>query len=1353
MSAILSSLDLVVNRLTTITVVDYSSSLSKNTLGAVVPAETVVRTTSNVGVNRINTTPILSNTVTVTYPTSSLGGAQFAVVDNLSTTSTANANSFAVAGTTNVFGQGLAYTYGSTVANVAGYSTVAYTTPGTYTWTCPTGVTSISMVGVGGGGGGQQQASGGSGGGGGWIDYTNNYTVVPGTQYTVVVGTGGSPGTGAGNNGGATYFVDSAASTPVIYAAGGTGGAGVNFVAGGIGANIINSGYTTIDTFTAQNQIGSTFTYSISGGPAGLAIGSTSGVLSYAQQDVPSSSGTYTVTVTATAIAGGSASKTYSLTLNDTSYLYYLLAAGGGGAGGGGSVTDTLPGTGGGGGVVVGNVVITISTVGNALVTIGAGGGLGVNGGNTSAVATSIFGANGIYAIGGGAGGSAITGSAGTAGGSGGGGGYTTSLVTGAGGAALQPTSIWGGYGNAGIAGNVGGLGGGAGSAPIATVGSLSFSGSNNVSVPYSAAAFQMTGDFTIECWIYPTSYSGPNGHARMIFSNGGQSGGDTDGYSLLIASSGLFVITRSGSGNYSSPTAGIAPLNAWSHVAYVRSGGNHNIWLNGVFNSYTGNQITGSIGNSGYPFYIGDESVNFRWNDPFVGYITGVRVINGSAAYTTALYPTGFTPTIPLANVTNTKLLLNVVTSVGYLTDSSSSPLTPVNNGGVTWNGSIFPTAAVVLTGGLSVNILGNVIASYSDGGLSANSSANYGGGGGRVDYGTAGNAGVAYFWYAGTQRSTSGNLVQSISYGGTNYWLHKFTASGTLTFGASTSSTVLVISPAVSGKTTWDLAVDGALVLTTPNTTYTITSGTGSIPTSLKLWGAGGGNSGGNSGSGGGGGYATGNFTFTTGTSYQIIVGGGGAGTAGPARSAAGGGAGTGMQTTGGTAIIVAGGGGGAPDYSQSRSGGAGGGTTGVTGDPVGSGGGFGGTQSAAGAAGVGSRRGGDSGSGRNGGIGAGATRSTAAGGLGFGNGGAGSTDSGDAGSGGGGGGYFGGGGGGGDVAGMGGGGGSSYIGGAGITNGVTIAGSGGTPGNSSDAARGTSGNGGAAAASGNGGRFVISLAVPPTVEYLVVAGGGGGNGAGGGGAGGLLTGASFAIASGTTYTVTVGAGGATGGGNGNASVFGSVTTAGGGGAGYSVVGSDGGSGGGSSYYGNAGGRGIYPGSAYISGPRQGYDGGIGYNSGGGTYNGGGGGGAGGNTGVNGAGGGSVGGVGGIGAVTTLITTTQATTYSVGQVVTGNVYFGGGGGGAGASTDGAGGSGGGGSGAHGAGVAGTQYTGGGGGGGNGGAPGTGGGGIVIVRYSDAYPAASGTTGSPVIDVANGYRTYIFKTSGSITF
>jgi hypothetical protein len=241
-----------------------------------------------------------------------------------------------------------------------------------------------------------------------------------------------------------------------------------------------------------------------------------------------------------------------------------------------------------------------------------------------------------------------------------------------------------------------------------------------------------------------------------MIFSNGGQSGGDTDGYSLLIASSGLFVITRSGSGNYSSPTAGIAPLNAWTHVAYVRSGGNHNLWFNGVFNSYTGNQITGSIGNSGYPFYVGDESVNSRYNDPFAGYITNVRVVNGTAVYTTALYPSGFTPAVPL-NVTNTKSLLNVTTSALYITDTSSSPLTPVNNGGVTFS-TLAPggiATGVYATGGGGGGYAANA-SPYAYAGLLGGSG---GGGAGGTAAGTGGaaTAGQGFAGAAGSSTSTA--------------------------------------------------------------------------------------------------------------------------------------------------------------------------------------------------------------------------------------------------------------------------------------------------------------------------------------------------------------------------------------------------------------------------------------------------------------------------------------------------------------------------------------------------------------------------------------------------------------------
>jgi hypothetical protein len=63
----------------------------------------------------------------------------------------------------------------------------AYTTPGTYSWVAPLGVTSVSVVTVGGGGGGGGSPSYYKGGGGGGLGYKNNISVTPGASYTVVV--------------------------------------------------------------------------------------------------------------------------------------------------------------------------------------------------------------------------------------------------------------------------------------------------------------------------------------------------------------------------------------------------------------------------------------------------------------------------------------------------------------------------------------------------------------------------------------------------------------------------------------------------------------------------------------------------------------------------------------------------------------------------------------------------------------------------------------------------------------------------------------------------------------------------------------------------------------------------------------------------------------------------------------------------------------------------------------------------------------------------------------------------------------------------------------------------------------
>jgi hypothetical protein len=264
------------------------------------------------------------------------------------------------------------------------------------------------------------------------------------------------------------------------------------------------------------------------------------------------------------------------------------------------------------------------------------------------------------------------------------------------------------------------------------------------------------------------------------------------------------------------------------------------------------------------------------------------------------------------------------------------------------------------------------------------------------------------------------------------------------------------------------------------------------------------------------------------------------------------------------------------------------------------------------------------------------------------------------------------------------------------------------------------------------------------PSTVEYLVVAGGGGGGWLGGGGAGGYRTASGFAVAAGSAITVTVGAGGGITAGTstssgviGQDSVFSTITSGGGGGgASYNGLGaSAGGSGGGS--FSGPGAAGNTPSTS----PSQGNNGGAGSG-----YNSGGGGGGAGAVGADGTGGGgTIGGNGGAGTSSSISGT--ATTYA-----------GGGGGYTGSGSTSTGGAGGGGNGGNlntSPATAGTVNTGGGGGGGGytGYPAQAGGSGIVIIRYPNTYALATSTTGSPTITVAGGYNIYTWTSSGSITF
>jgi hypothetical protein len=264
------------------------------------------------------------------------------------------------------------------------------------------------------------------------------------------------------------------------------------------------------------------------------------------------------------------------------------------------------------------------------------------------------------------------------------------------------------------------------------------------------------------------------------------------------------------------------------------------------------------------------------------------------------------------------------------------------------------------------------------------------------------------------------------------------------------------------------------------------------------------------------------------------------------------------------------------------------------------------------------------------------------------------------------------------------------------------------------------------------------------PPSVEYLVLGGGAsaGMGFAGGGGGGGVLN-STLSVSASTAYTVTVGAGApqqGTGNGTSGAtktasdSTFASITAQGGGNGNndWGGSGANGGSGGGGKRAGGIGGKGIYPGSSYISATRQGYDGGNGSSD---DNTAGGGGGAG--------GGGSVGSGG-------IAFNSSITGVSIG--------YGGGGGGwirTGTTTAGNGG---------GIGVqqgsnpgSGTPNLGGGGGGcWNDNNPGSGGSGVVIIAYPSSYINLTSISGGLTYTLDNGvtrsgYKVYKF-TAGTGT-
>lgn len=230
---------------------------------------------------------------------------------------------------------------------------------------------------------------------------------------------------------------------------------------------------------------------------------------------------------------------------------------------------------------------------------------------------------------------------------------------------------------------------------PFSTVsdGSAYFDGTGDyLTAPASSAFNFSTGDFTIEAWIYITADSSINGSGvrdACIFNVG--STAFTTSCTLIVAGNS----TTTGTAlqlykNTNTETSIVATTtitkNAWHHVAATKSGTSIYLFLDGVQigTTATSSTIWGSTTES---VLVGRLWSSTTYLDEFAGYISNLRVVKGTAVYTS-----NFTPsTSALTAITNTQLLL--LTDNYSIVNSTPTSLPVTIAGNTTISTAQYPT------------------------------------------------------------------------------------------------------------------------------------------------------------------------------------------------------------------------------------------------------------------------------------------------------------------------------------------------------------------------------------------------------------------------------------------------------------------------------------------------------------------------------------------------------------------------------------------------------------------------------------------------------------------------------------
>jgi hypothetical protein len=187
------------------------------------------------------------------------------------------------------------------------------------------------------------------------------------------------------------------------------------------------------------------------------------------------------------------------------------------------------------------------------------------------------------------------------------------------------------------------------------------------LTVPANTAFAFGTGDFTVEFWFNAASYrtSGPYYDCFLALGN--------------FANSPYFRINQDGrltagitaSNEYYSTST--VTLNQWTHFAVTRQGSTVRIFVNGSLQT-TQTNSTNLLNSTDVT--IGTSAWQAA-NETFTGYLSNIRVLKGTALYTSTFTPS----TTPLTAITNTSLL---TCQSNRFRDASTNNFTITRNGDV---------------------------------------------------------------------------------------------------------------------------------------------------------------------------------------------------------------------------------------------------------------------------------------------------------------------------------------------------------------------------------------------------------------------------------------------------------------------------------------------------------------------------------------------------------------------------------------------------------------------------------------------------------------------------------------------